>query len=187
MILDYCEQVVWHYESIWANIGRKRDWERGPIHELPSEFCVVEFSPSPSRNMWSYGTCCMSQPTDKPPIELHMFAPGPSDLHVEVLTALAHYHHTGRNIGLGDSVDFGRPWLPGSECSFGLISLPYLDGPRLENLVIPDLGVVVKCYWLVPITEKEVEYKKQSGVEALESKLEDSHFNYLDPARKSVV
>lgn len=187
MISDYCQWIVRHYETVWASSGRKRRWERGPIHELPSEFCVVEFSPSPSRNMWTYGTCCMSQPNDRLPVELHMFAPGASELHVELLTAVAHYHRTGRNIGLGDSVNFGRSWLPGSECGFGLVSLPYLDGPRIENLAISDLDVVTKCYWLVPITQKEVEFKKQAGVEALECQLEESHFNYLDPARKSVI
>jgi hypothetical protein len=187
MSSEHCGRILRHYESVWGKGGRQRRWQRGPIHELPSDFCVVEFSPTASRTMWTYGTCCMSLPNDSLPIELHMFAPGASDLHVELLTAVAHYHRTGRSIGLGDSVNFGKPWLPGSDCSFGLVSLPYLDGPRIENLVIPDLDVVTKCYWLVPITQKEVQYKKQAGIEALERQLEGSHFNYLDPTRKSVV
>jgi hypothetical protein len=187
MISEYGECLIRHYETVWANSARRRHWERGPIHQLPQDFCVVEFQPSPTRNMWTYGTCCMSQIGDSSQVELHMFAPYASDLHVELLTIIAHYHRTGHMVGLGDSVNFGRPWLSGSSCSFGLISLPYLDGPEIEDLIVPELGINIKCYWLIPLTAEEVEYKKTAGVEALEQSLEESSFNYLDPKRRSVA
>lgn len=187
MISNYAERIIQHYESVWSNSGTKHRLERGPIDSISSDFCVLEFPPSPSRDMWTYSTCCMSKPNDAPPIELHLFASSPSDSHIEILTAVAHYHRTGCRIDLGDSVNIGRPWLPGSKCGFGLISLPYLDGPCVENLVLSDRGVTVKCYWLVPITQREMEFKKSAGVDALERELERANFNYLDLMRKSVV
>lgn len=49
----------------------------------------------------------------------------------------AHFHRTGSALGLGHTVNFGRPWLPGSSCTHGLVSLPYLFGPELEWLQQP--------------------------------------------------
>jgi hypothetical protein len=184
---EYGDRLVRHYETVWANSARRCLWRRGPFRQLPPGFCVLEFAPSASRSMWTYGTCCMSHAGHSPQVELHMFAPVACNLHVELLTVIAHYHRTGAKIGLGDSVSFGRPWLRDSTCSFGLVSLPYLDGPALEDLVVPELDMSVKCYWLIPITEKEVEYKKVVGVEELERRLEESSFTYLDPQRTSVV
>jgi len=87
---------------------------------------------------------------------------------------------------LRHTVNFGMPWQNSSQCSFGLISLPYLDGPELENFKIKK-NKVLKFYWLIPITQKEVEYKMQNGVEALEAKLEENAFNYTNTKRISVV
>jgi hypothetical protein len=135
--------------------------------------------------MWTYATVGMSQPGDACPIELHMFSPVRSDLLVELLFATAHYHRTGASLGLDDTVNFGRPWLEGSECDHGLISLPYLDGPSLENLNAG--GGSAKFYWLLPVTRSEVDFKARFGVDALESEMERQRFNYLDPARKPVA
>ena len=187
MTSAYAQRIIQHFEKVWARSANRRRWEFGPIRELPTDFCILEFAPSPSRNMWTYATCCMSQVEDAPQIELHLFAPEASDLHVELLTTIAHYHRTGCKIGLGDSVNFGRPWLEDSTCSFGILSLPYLDGPQLEHLIVPELHMDVECYWLIPITQQEVEYKKRVGVDRLEKDFEESSFDYIDPKRKSVV
>ena len=50
-----------------------------------------------------------------------------------------------------------------------------------------DGQLVASFYWLIPISESEVEYKKAHGVEALEIKFDEAKFNYLDPNRASVV
>jgi Suppressor of fused protein (SUFU) len=44
-----------------------------------------------------------------------------------------------------------------------------------------------KLYWLIPITENELSYKKAHGLEMLEEKFEEFGFNYADPYRDSVV
>lgn len=68
---------------------------------------------------------------------------------------------------------------------YGLISLPYLDGPRLENHQTK--SGLIRFLWLIPITIQERDYKKQNGLEALEQKFEQEHLNYINPYRKSVV
>jgi hypothetical protein len=80
-------------------------------------------------------------------------------------------------------VNFGEPVLPGSLCTQGLISLPYLDGPSLEWLAEPR----VRFLWLIPITGREVAFKKKFGTEALEEQFEKRQFDLLNPHRDSVV
>jgi hypothetical protein len=135
--------------------------------------------------MWAYATCCMSQPGEENALELHLLGAsreGEESL-VELMTAIAHYHRAGHQLGLGHTVNFGRPWLPGSRCVYGLVSLPYLDGPALEWLEAPR----VRFLWLVPITAAELEFKKRFGLEALEQRFEEQQFDFSDPKRPSVV
>lgn len=135
--------------------------------------------------MWTYATCGMSALIPSVPIELHLFSPFATNSHVELLTAIVHYHLTGAALNLGHTVNFGRPWLPESQCEFGLISLPYLDGPGLEQLTLDDK--TINFAWLIPITESEVKFKKSNGLEALEHEFEQANFNYIDPKRSGVV
>lgn len=135
--------------------------------------------------MWTYATLGMSQPGDEYPVELHMFSENKANSLVEILSAVAHYHRTGRPLGVGHSVNFGQPWLDESACDHGLVSLPYLDGPELEEMRWRR-GEIVRFYWLVPITASESRFKKDFGVEELENALEEARFNYLDPDRASV-
>jgi len=44
-----------------------------------------------------------------------------------------------------------------------------------------------KCFWLIPVTKAEVEYKKAFGLESLEQRFEAAQFDYTDPHRPSVV
>lgn len=184
-MVDWRGAIEEHYKENWGRAGLECDFSAGPSHELPPDFSVLKFPPDASRAMWTYSTRCMSQPQDESPVELHMFSPIESDDLVELLFAVAHYHRTGVHLGLGHSVNFGRPWLNGSKCEYGLVSLPYLDGPRLENLSISFRSL--KFYWLVPVTRPEVEFKKVNGLEALERKFETAGLDYINPQRASVV
>ena len=65
--------------------------------------------------------------------------------------------------------------------------MPYLDGSSLENLYIPSYDENIKFYWLIPITNDELEFKKKYGLEALEIKFDESEFDYLNPNRSSSV
>ena len=155
------------------------------MDELPVQFRVLLFAPSPGRNAWTYATECMSMRHDANPIELHMLAPEPNDGIVELLAVTAHYHRTETWLGLGHSVNFGRPWWDRSSCDHGLISLPYLDGPKLEWLVADEFRA--RFLWLIPITSSEVEFKRTQGLEKLERRFEQMGLDYLNPVRPSVV
>ena len=183
--MKYCEAVVAHYESCWFKQGEVCAWHDGPRQEISRDFSVLQFPPSDDRTMWTYATACMSRESDEERIEIHLFSPRKADEQIELLTAIAHYHRTGSRLNLGHTVNFGRPWLPDSECTHGLLSLPYLDGPDLERLKID--GGTVRFLWLIPVTQQEVEFKKQYGLEKLEARFEEVGFDYLDPLRKSVV
>ncbi|MNK15616.1 Suppressor of fused protein (SUFU) [compost metagenome] len=180
------ENVIKHYISIWGDEYRSLKWEKGPFEDLGEDFCVLEFPPRESRDMWTYSTCCMSDSFDNRPMELHLFSPTKDDSLVELLTIIAHFHRFDEKLGLWHTVNFGKPWKYGSECSYGLISLPYLDGPELEIFDIGK-GEEVHFYWLIPVTKAEVDYKKQMGIDRLEEMFEAKEFNYVDPLRKSIV
>lgn len=127
----------------------------------------------------------MSRAYDATPVELHIFSPVDSPEIVELLVVTAHYHRTSEPLDLWHTVNFGRPWLEGSTCSHGLVSLPYLDGPALENL--PFQNNSIKFYWLIPISYAEVQYKVERGINALETAFEIAKLNYIDVMRGSVV
>jgi len=183
---SYKDGIIMHCENIWQSKCSIHTWGKGPINKLPSEFGILEFPPTSNRDMWTYLTCCMSQPNDQIGLELHLFSSIQDLKLVELLTTVAYFHRNTESLGLRHTVNFGMPWQNSSQCSFGLISLPYLDGPELENFKIKK-NKVLKFYWLIPITQKEVEYKMQNGVEALEAKLEENAFNYTNTKRISVV
>lgn len=172
-----------HYGAHWGAPLRRLRMARGPVHELDAAFEVLVFEPSPDARI--YATVCMSATADATPVELHLRArPSVDGDHdaLEILTAAAHYHCTGAQLGLGHTVSFGRGWQAGSACTHGLISLPYVDGPDLQWAPGSE-----QCLWLLPITEAERDFKREQGLDALESRFEASNFDYLDPARASVV
>jgi hypothetical protein len=179
--------IIEHYISNWQTEPNVYLYDKGPIQKLPFDFRVLEFPPTSARDYWIYSTCCMSQPSDVKPIELHILSSHQSKDLIELLTSLAYYHRTTSILGLNHTVNFGRPWQDNSNCSHGFISLPYLDGPKLENLYIIELSKTVKFYWIIPITEMELEFKKKYGVEALEKLFEESQINFLDEIRESLI
>ena len=185
-IEEYKDNIVNHYISVWGEDFQERKWSKGPIMESVPHFSILEYKPNLSRAMWTYATCGMSTYTHISPIEIHLFSSVQDDSIIELLSTVCYYHNVEANLNLGHTVNFGRPWQDSSESSFGLLSLPYLDGSNLE-IMSSDNQKEVHFYWLVPITKTEVEYKKEYGLEALESKFDANEFNYLNPNRRSVV
>lgn len=183
--MNWIQTIEEHYVRNWKITPESCSFNSGPIHELPIGFKVLAFPPHAGRSMWTYATCGLSLPQDEQRIELHIFSPIAASGIVELLFAIAHFHRTSARLGLWHTVNFGRAWLELSKCTFGLISLPYLDGPSIENLETSE--GLVKNYWLIPITEAELRFKKSSGIEALEARFEEVGFDYSDPLRASVV
>lgn len=179
------DKIRSHYENQWKSVPDVLRYDKGPVHDFPDEFCILRFKPRENRKMWTYATCGMSIFSRSKSIELHIFSKEREDSLVELLYLVAHFQLSGGGLGLWHSVNFGRPWLGESKCSYGLVSLPYLDGPSLENL--NDGSSVAKFYWLLPVTRDEVEFKKSEGVDSLERIFEEKKLNYLDENRSSVV
>lgn len=182
--MDYSKSIKKHYNEFWGEFI-EYTFDNGPINELPIGFKILKFTPNYRRKMWTYATSGMSNKSSINAIEIHMFSPIEHDFLIELLTIIAHYHVTEGNLGLGHTINFGCPWYEDSNLDHGLISLPYLDGPTFENYQIG--SKIIQFLWLIPITVKEKNYKKQNGLEALEQKFEEVNFNYLDPFRKSVI
>lgn len=175
-----------HYERRFAASVWARRWHEQPspsLPPLPAEFEVRKYKRSGDTAL--YATVGMSG-DESNPLELHII--GADDeatgtRSVFLLTVTAHFHRTGRNLDIGHTVNFGEPWVPGGACSRGLISRPYLEGPEFERE--PTRGI--RCAWLVPVTDSEVAYKIEFGLDALESKFEAAQMNALDWARPAVT
>jgi hypothetical protein len=182
---DFCRIILDHYAQQWGSDYLEMTLCKGPVADLPKDFRIIKFPPHGERDMWTYATVCMSQPKDAKALELHLFTRTAQDEVLELLLATAHYHRTGKSLGLGHTVNFGQPWLPGSHCDYGLLSLPYLDGPRLERMHVD--GGVIRFLWLIPVSQSEVRHAREYGLESLEKKFERDKFDYLDPLRRPVV
>lgn len=185
MAVNYYDKILQHYESCWSSKGNVLRWQNGPTVDLPSSFAVLEFCPTSQRNMWTYATVCMGSASESEPIELHIFSAKQDNSLVELLTVIAYYHHSTTDLNLGHTVNFGRSWQGDSLCTYGFISLPYLDGPELENMQLEN--GLAKFYWLIPITEKEVDFKNRYGVDALEEIFESEGLDYLSAERAHLV
>jgi hypothetical protein len=183
--MNYQENIVNHYSQIWLTEPKIYIHHKGPFEAIHPLFRILEFEPVSGQHEWIYATVCMSSINDLNPIELHFHSATQDKSIIELLTAIAYYHINTARLDLGHTLNFGRPWQNGSKCEFGLLSLPYLDGPVIENLEYST--IIIKHYWLVPITLEEKEYKNKFGLEQLESRFEEQQFNYLDPNRASVV
>ena len=160
------------------------------IYQHVPGFHVVRLAPEPADNSWLYVTTGMWEPTHQHGhgLEFVLAAPGESDRHVETLAMVSFYHASGGSFALdhGHTVPIGRPWLPGSACDHLLVSLPYPWGPSLEVCPLPN-GGHIRVLWLLPITKAERQFKRATGLEALESRLEEAEIIPTDPLRASVV
>jgi hypothetical protein len=182
----YSDSLRKHYESYFGKKGARKDWTIGPTEKLHSDFYVLEIAPNKVHNMWTYLTVGMSlDRTDKNLIELFVHSPEQSDSIVELLTLNASFHRNSDFLNLHHTVNIGQPWLNNSICDHGFISLPYLDGEKLELFKYEKK--TIHCYWLIPITEKERDFKSDNDCESLERLFEDKQLDYLNPNRKCLI
>lgn len=179
------KEIVNHYKKNWSlDNAYFISLEEGPMKSYNPHFTIMVNPPTEQRKMWTYATVGMSDTKDEP-IELHLFSDRENDDIAELLTVVAYYKLTENKIGLDDTVYFGKPFVINSNCEYGLISLPYLDGSKLENLKIGNKEI--SFYWLIPITKRERDFRWNDGIDKLEELFETKQFNYLNPYRKSLV
>lgn len=182
----YINSLTRHYETFFGVTGKHLTLKEGPIQKLHPDFFVLEFSPNAMHSMFCYCTVGMSvDRLDDNLIELIIYSPKPDKALVELLTVCASYHRNGKSLNLNHTVNIGQPWLDNSKCDHGFISLPYLDGENMEIFNFAEHEI--HCYWFIPITEKERDYKSENGYEALEELFEKKQFDYLNPNRACLV
>ena len=161
-------------------------WSRGPILDVSPNFEVAVISPGPRVGLWGYCSVA-SAPTathDGSRLEFILLSEGRVERNVEILAMVSHYHAT---IGLdvGHTLAIGQDWQAGSSLDSILVSLPYPLGPEFGKCQCQRSNV--RLLWLLPITSRERQYKKDNGVEALESKFDEVHLDYWNSQRASVV
>ena len=182
----YIARLRQHFETFFGSKGEALTLDKGPQEKLHSDFFVLEFPPNKRHSMFCYCTVGMSADRlDENQIELVLYAPKPDASLVELLTVCASYHRNVLPLNIHHTVNIGQPWLDHSKCDHAFISLPYLDGEELELFNFE--GNSVHCYWLIPITEKERDYKIDNGCEALEQLFEEKQFDYLNPDRNCLL
>lgn len=175
-------EIQKHCEAALKGKPNVRTFNRGPIHQLPADFCVLEFPPAGERPCWIYATCGMSF-DDSEPIEMFLMSPTQADDLVELFYFIVHFHVTGEKLGAGHTVNFGRPWLPGSHCDHALLTV--MEESAIEWATVD--GEQVHYLWLIPITKAERDYKIEFGIEALDALFVEQEVDCVDPLRESAV
>lgn len=183
---QYTTELRQHYESFYGVDGTKVNWDKGPTHKLHPEFFILEFGPLKRHQMWTYATVGMSLDRDDHNlIELITYSKGQDTSRVELLTVSASFHRNSEPLNLHHTVVVGQLTDANTTCDHGFISLPYLEGEDLEIFKFENQEI--HCYWFIPITEKERDFKIDKGCSALEELFEVTQFDYLDMQRKSLV
>ena len=181
----YCGSLRQHLEKYFGMVGTKRILGKGPTEKLHGDFYVLEIPPGSVRGCWVYATIGMSLDRIDNQIELLIYSPQKDDSLVELLTFCGSYHRNCLPLNLHHTVNIGQPWLKNSLCDHAFISLPYLEGESLELFKYKDN--TTHCYWLIPITKEERDYKIEHGCEALEQLFESNNLDYLNPARQNLI
>lgn len=177
-----------HYEKCFGSPGVLANFERALGYEFEKAFSVWRFEVLKGAEPYiAFATIGLSHINPSSLIELHLLGHALRDDQpiLEALYAVGRYVETGEKINRGHIVNFGRPYLPGSRCCFGLVSRPYPIGPDLELFRIRSKQV--SCFWLLPITNAEREFALEHGLEALEQKFDDAELDFLNAKRESVV
>jgi hypothetical protein len=163
----YIETLRQHYETYFGKTGKQLKLDYGPTEKLHADFHILELTPNDRHSTFCYCTVGMSvDRVDENLIELVLYSPRPDNSIIELLTFCASYHRNKLPLNIHHTVNIGQPWLDSSKCAHGFISLPYLDGEQLELFNFD--RHTIHCYWFIPITEKEPNYKIENGCEALE-------------------
>ena len=161
----YTNELQKHYETYFGITGNKLILKKGPNEKLHSDFYVLEFEPNDRHGFWTYCSVGMSlDREDDNLIEVFVFSPIQDEAQVELITVVASYHRNKLPLNIHHTVNIGRPWLNASKLDHLFISLPYLDESELEIFEFDNKEI--HCYWLIPITERERDYKIDNGCEA---------------------
>lgn len=169
-----------HYPAAWEGPRETIAWTRGPVNDLGKEFRILRFELPSSwvrrlggrrgSRLHAYATtgASLGVISSKECVEFLLLSTTQGMDVAELLVVTAHYHRTGKRLGRRHTVNWGRPWRPGSEASYAYLASadPLFTFGGHGNAELP-CGVL----WLIPITEAERQYKIDHGHEAFEELL----------------
>ncbi|HTO54623.1 MAG TPA: suppressor of fused domain protein [Myxococcota bacterium] len=184
-------------DAVGAHLARvfpKREVARaalpagGLVVNLP-ELAIFEIAPpvAEPHGAWLYVTAGASRDAmdDGYGLEFLLCAPGREPDAAKLVAMVANLHADPRYpMSLGQVLEIGHPWLPGSRADHLLVVLPAPFDPELEWL--SDRARTARFIWLLPITRAEAEFARERGFEPLQSKLGAAQVDVADPARPSV-
>ncbi len=184
------DRLIMHLDAVWPNSRKELfSWMLGPIQKTLPNFRVIRIEPLDASDPWvyvSHGAWEVDAGVEYR-MEFFIMSPYETPRQVETLAMLANYHADSRyHLNLGRSVRIGRGWLEESICDHFLVSLPYPYGNELEDCQVAK-DLLVKYFWLLPITTAENEYLRRRGLEALEQKFDEIELDFLNPIRRSIV
>jgi hypothetical protein len=163
-----------------------KSWDSGAIQTTSPGFQVAAISPGPRIGL--HGTVSLGTfPPHGDNARLREFillSSSYEERNLEIVAMVSHYHST-RGLDTGHSLGIGQSWLPGSNLDSILISTPYPLGPEFEQCRCGEQ--LTKVLWLLPITARERQYKKEQGLAALEAKFDEIRLAYWDRERTSAV
>lgn len=180
-----------HVQEFWdGHIVQEATWQSGPILERVPHFSTRRVLPKRAGEAWVYVTVGCSLPdsdgSDDARTEFFLMSPVASEAHSETLAMVSHFHSfEAHRLGIGSTINIGRPWMPDSPLDHLLVSLPYPYGPDLEWA--PSEAGGARFLWLLPIHEREAAFVKRTSLEEFESLMDSAGANVLDPHRKPVV
>lgn len=145
------------------------------------DFSVYKFPPNEDCPIWRYSTFGLSCSLIQNLVEFFVFSPVENDSLIDVLYDIALSHINDKPFGLNDCIPLVKPWFDNSLCNHFLVAMPSTEETEFYNF-----GDVF-CYWLIPITSAEVEFKNNFGIEALEQQFLDCELDFLDISRDSII
>ena len=163
-------------------------WTEGGLLENIVDLGVVRVTPSEEHAAAIYISAgAGAEPMeDGYGVEMFLLAPRDESQAVKLVSMAAHLHADPRYpLSLGQVLEIGQPWLPGSTCQHLLVCLPDAFGPEFEWLSSRER--TIRFVWLVPITAREAELARDQGYAALQEKLAAAQVDLGEPGRKSVV
>jgi hypothetical protein len=162
----------------------------GPIEDRVPGFRVFRIHPAHPGDWWVYVTsgCWAATQEYGHGAEFFLAAPRDDWQNLESVTVNAYYHcgPAHQRLDVGHTVPIGSPWLDDSACDHYLISLPYPYEPDFE-VCKWDGDAHARILWLLPITKAEKDFRREEGLEALESLFDERGIDPVDPQRTSVV
>lgn len=163
-------------------------WAGGGLVENVAELSVVRVVPPDATEPWLVLSAGASAETMEEGygLEFYLLARGEPEPAVRLVSMVAQIHADPRYpLSLGQVIEIGHPWLPGSTCDHLLVSLPGPFGDEFEWSSAADH--TARLIWLLPITAAEAKLAKDQGFQALQERLGAAEVDPTELQRRSAV